>query len=112
MTWLSSPFPCPRARPTPPSVHANHASGPNIPYEEPTLSALLFVAIAVAIIFLSTGLAILIVRVMRRKEARDAAFESEVPPPYEDGQPPAYSDNDGEAIAELEGHAPGTECKC
>jgi len=71
------------------------------PTDPDTLILPFLILLAFLIIIGSIGLAILIVRIQRRKEERQAAFENEVPPPYYDVEPPAYKDKE-ENVAELE----------
>ncbi|KAK5113872.1 hypothetical protein LTR85_010405 [Meristemomyces frigidus] len=102
MTRPSSSPPCSGVHYEAPPTHAKAAYHPQVQPEEGTLSVLFLIPVAIAIILFSSALAILIVRIQRRKEALNAAFECEVPPPYEDVQPPAYSDEEA-LVAELEG---------
>ena len=60
---------------------------------EGTLPFWFFILVALAIVGLSFTVATLFTRIQRRREARKAALEAEVPPPYEDESlPPAYED--------------------
>lgn len=102
MAWPPAHSAGSRLQVPPPYVRAAHET--QFRAEEPTLSVLHIIPIGIAIILFSFGLAMLIVRVQRRREARKTAFESEVPPPYEDGdwEPPAYCDKE-ECGANLKG---------